>query len=101
MATLKQIQEKVNQAQEVIRNRNFDHVRTVIWPSIKTDLGQCVDLDWKYRGDMGRLIYKNLNEQNLQGGISMPINLEQQKAALQAGNVTVPEPTQVYRWLPY
>jgi hypothetical protein len=101
MATLKQIQEKVNQAQEVIRNRNFDDVKTVIWPSIKTDLGQCDDLEWKYRRNMGLLIYKHLNDQNLQGGIPTPIILEQQKAALQAGMVTVPEPAQVYKWLPY
>jgi hypothetical protein len=67
MASLIDIQQMVNQALGEIQKRNFRDVQAIYWPQIKTALGQCVDLEWQYRGDMGSLIYKHMNDQNLQG----------------------------------
>ena len=101
MSTLVEIQGLVNEAQRKIREGDRVRVQTVLWPQIKTTLSQSDDLEWKYRGDMAKLIYKHLDEQNLQGGPPTPINLEQLKADLQAGRVQAPEPARVYKWLPY
>lgn len=100
MVSLQEIQKQVEQAQEEIRNYNFDRVKTGTWPGIRNALSES-DLEWEHRGDMAKLIYKHLNEQNLQGGPPTPINLQQLKAALQSHTVQVSEPARVYKWLPW
>ncbi len=99
MPTLEEIQNLVDEAQEDIRNRDFDPVRTKIWPDIKTKIGEYTDLDLSVRRGLGRLIYRDLNKQGLQAGQPTPIILESLKADLEAGRVEVPEPAKVYEWL--
>jgi hypothetical protein len=100
MPTLQDVQARVNEAQAKIKEGDSNRVQTVIWPAIKIALSQTTDLEWKYRGDMAKLIYKRLNDQTLH---AMPtsINVERLKADLEAERVPVPEPTQVYKWLPW
>jgi hypothetical protein len=99
MSTLKEIQGLVDEAQAKIADRAY--LLTVLWPEIKSMLGQCDDLEWIYRGDMSKLIYKRLNEQPLHGTPAQ-INLERLKGDLKTGKVQVPaEPDDVFKWLPW
>ncbi|HEU0002770.1 MAG TPA: hypothetical protein VFQ36_17810 [Ktedonobacteraceae bacterium] len=98
MATLQDIQGLVDKAQTRIAHQEQEYVATVLWPEIKSMLGQCDDLEWSYRGDMSKLIYKRLNEQSLHG---MParIDLKQLRRDLQTGKVQAP--TEPHKWLPW
>ena len=102
MLTLHEIQDLVVQARGEIQNGNRNRVQTVLWPAIKSKLGQCSDLEWSYRGDMGRLIYKYLNDQGLQGATTLPpINLEQKRNDLKAGKVKADEMKPISPWIPW
>jgi hypothetical protein len=100
MPALEEIQKLVDEALADFINRNFDHVRTVIWPAIKTKIGEYTGLDLSGRRALGWLIYKRLNELTLQA-MPTPINVEWLKANLEAGREQVYEPMQVYKWLPW
>lgn len=100
MATLLEIQELVDEAQRKIEEGDLDSVKTVLWPDIKSKLGQCTELEWIYREDMKRLIHKNLDEQDLHAPHT-PIILEKLKRNLKAGKVKAPEPAQRPSWIPW
>lgn len=102
MSTLQEIQNLVIQAGGEIQKGNRNGVQTVLWPAIKSKLGQCTDLEWSYRGDMGRLIYKYLNDLTLQGVPKPPpINLEQKRNDLKAGKVKADEMKPISPWIPW
>src|ERR1700740_234564 len=101
MGSLQEIQKKVTQAQEEIKQYNSEHVKHVIWPDIKDTLGQANDLARLARHNMGVIIYKRLDEKDLHGGIFTPIIVEQLKADPQVVEVPAIEPPKVFRWLPY
>ncbi len=101
MASLQDIQELVDRAQEEIRIGNSDHVKEVIWPNIKDALSQCTELEWNCCEDMKKLIHKHLDEQGLHGEKPETINLKQLKEGLEKGSVQVPEQTQIIEWLSF
>jgi hypothetical protein len=98
MATLREIQALVNEAQA--KMADLVYVQTALWPEIKRMLGDCIDLEWAYRGDMSKLIYKGLNEHPLHG-TPAPIDLERLKGDLESGKVQVSEPAEVRKWIPW
>jgi hypothetical protein len=107
MATLQAIQGLVNEAKEKIADPNVDleafrkYVRTILWPEIKSRLGQCTDLQWIYREDMSLLIYKWLNELSL-NAMPVRLDLELLKGGLIAETAKVPaKPDDVIVWLPW
>lgn len=101
MATLNDIQFILNRDMPRLKDQRY--VMTMLWPQIKQMLTQVTDFNGAYPGDMRKLIYKWLNEQGLQGTPPAPINLYYLKGALTAvpRQVYVPEPGQVYKWLPW
>ena len=102
MSTLQDIQERVVEARGEIQKGNRNRVQTVLWPDIKSKLGQCTELEWSYRGDMGRLIYKYLNDLTLQGAtILPPINLGKVKIDLKAGKVKADDMKPISPWIPW
>ena len=104
MSTLQEIQNLVVQARGEIQKGNRNGVQTVLWPNIKSMLGQCTEteLEWSYRETMGRLIYKYLNDLTLQGVPKPPaINLEQKRNDLKAGKVKADEMKPISPWIPW
>ncbi len=107
MPSLQEIQKKVKHAQEEIKDsknhpEKLNTVRHVLWPDIKGDLGQPFDnIGWPVRRNIGFIIHKRLDEQDLQGGAYPTIDVGQLKIDLEAGRVQATEPAQVHRWLPY
>jgi len=100
MPTLNDVQQEVNKALEKIRDGDLGDVKTVLWPKIKSMIPQCTDLNEIDPMDMGRLVYKRLNEQSLHAAPT-PINLVSLKSALEARTVQVPEPAALFKWLPW
>lgn len=102
MSTLQEIQNLVVHARGEIQKGNRNSVQTVLWPDIKSKLGQCTDLEWIYRENMGRLIYKYLNDLGLQGVPKPPaINLEQKRNDLKVGKVKADEMKPISPWIPW
>jgi hypothetical protein len=97
MSTLREIQQLVNEAQDKIAAGDRVFVQRILWPEIKGKLGQ-TNMERLYRQDMGRLIYKYLNEQGLSKAPTS-ISLESLEADLRTGRVKATEPEQVYKWL--
>lgn len=101
MASLQEIQAQVNQAQEEIRNHNFDHVRRVIWPNIKIAIGENSELMWGDRQKLARLIYEHLDTLPLREEANVPIDVSNMVRDIQAGNVPELAAPTATMWLLY
>lgn len=100
MVTLVEIQELVDKAQRKIEEGDLESVEKVLWPDIKSKLGQCTELEWSEREDLARHVFKDLNEQRLHA-TPRPINLEKLKRRLKEGKAKAPEPEHIPYWIPW
>lgn len=84
MPTITEIQNLVNEAQrlvvseaeEKIKEENLERVKNVLWPQIKTAIGEYTDLSSEDRMKLALLIHDRLDVLGLQaGGHPVPINV--------------------------
>lgn len=73
MASLKEIEELVNQAQDTIIAGNSEYAKQVYWGLIKGAIKNCNELTREKRSDLVLIIADHLNKLGLQGTLEAPV----------------------------
>ena len=100
MVTLVEIQELVDKAQRKIEEGDLESVQKVLWPDIKSKLGQCTELQWEEREYFQRHVFKDLNEHKLHA-TPRRINLEELRRRQKQGKAKAPETEHRHYWIPW
>jgi len=72
MASLKKIEELVNQAQDTIIAGNSGYAKQVFWPRIKDAIKNCDELTREKRSDLVLIIADHLDKLGLLGTVEVP-----------------------------